>query len=241
MLYNPDEPIIEGVPTIQAHTFILASSSPQRKLLLEQIGLEFQILPADFEEDQNLGSSAAELVGMLAMGKLVARLKEPHPEVLPQSFIMTADTIVSLDEKRLGKPKDRRQAEDFLIMLSGRTHEVLTAVCLYIPRGAIVDSSAIQVHSPLPTPSLALPEGFSSEGIMVSAMARTQVSLMKLSEEEIQCYLDRGEYEGAAGAYRIQGRAGCFLQNIHGSYSNVMGLPINVLYGILRKTTFWSR
>ena len=264
----------------QTRPFILASSSPQRRLLLEQMGIDVQILPVQLVEDHSLGQNAAALVEILALQKLGRRLQEKHPALLPQAFIMAADTIVAVDKQRLGKPESHEQARNFLKTLSGRSHEVCTALALYIPTSCIVavaresattrkfgdavvhriatgstgddigsnasvgasagDNIEIAEEPPdhlsLPCP---VPPPFQSQGIIISAIATTRVHFISLTEEEIDYCLSWNEYQGAAGGYRIQGRSGCFLQKIQGSYSNVLGLPTALLYDILRGTSFF--
>jgi septum formation protein len=237
--------------------FILASASPQRRRLLTQMGIEADVRPVDLEEDHELGDDAADLVRILALDKLRARLEYPiegEDGLLahrPESLILAADTIVALDEHRLGKPRDRDQARKFLEKLSGRTHEVLTALALYLPFTINPDTRAMagggvpafslrdeEDRSSGPVP--ALPEPYSGKGLVVLSTAVTHISIMELTALEIEAYLGWQEWQGAAGGYRVQGRAGCFLEEMTGSYTNVVGLPIEALYGILRRTSFWS-
>ncbi|AHC14729.1 Maf family protein [Salinispira pacifica] len=227
---------------IQSHPFVLASASPQRSTLLSQMGLEFSVHPVDMDEDHRKGEDARELVRLLAREKLELRLNTPG-EYAPDSCILAADTIVALDSHRLGKPADAGQAEEFLGKLSGREHQVLTGLAIYLPASISADIPALEEHTPgeiqCAPPDSALNPDFAS-GIIAVAHAVTNIALKNLDTDEIRAYLDWGEYEGAAGGYRVQGRAGCFLTGISGSYTNVVGLPIELLYAILRRTSFWQ-
>ncbi len=232
--------------------FVLASSSPQRMRLVEQIGIHAKILPVEIEEDHDQGSDAAELVQILAREKLEKRLmtiaSPVGQETMPDpgdAVILAADTIVALDHHRLGKPVDRRQAGEFLKALSDRTHEVLTAQALYIPHRIRPDiqkmsGDGLPAFTTIAPSELGnLPRGYGENGIIVMSTAVTRISLKALDDGEIEDYLSWEQWRGAAGGYRVQGRAGCFLDEMSGSYTNVVGLPIEVLYGILRRTSFW--
>ena len=194
----------------QSWAFVLASSSVQRSFLLELMGIEAQVLPVDLEEDQSLGRSPAELVEILALQKLGLRLSLPDPGLVPQAFIMTADTIVSVDEQRLGKPESREQAGDFLRMLSGRTHEVFTALALYIPKNSLPDINLIKSDYKLIEAPELLPPLFASQGIVISALSCSSLRLVSLSEKEIQFYLDLNEYQGCSGRVPHSGSGGLF-------------------------------
>ena len=128
-------------------------------------------------------------------------------------LILGSDTVVALGEEALGKPRDRKEAEGMLYALSGRSHTVYTGV-------ALVDRS---------------------RGTILSRLTTTEVEFSPLGDGEISWYLDTGEWEGVAGGYRIQGVGGCFIPRIHGSYSGVMGLPIETIYSMLSQYQFaWT-
>ncbi|MBY6019117.1 Maf family protein [Ferrimonas balearica] len=170
----------------------LASSSPRRQQLLSQLGFDFEILTPDIDETPLPNEAPEKLVERLAREKAEAGLalaKAPRP-------VLGSDTIVVLDGRILGKPRDRADALATLASLSGRRHQVMTAI------------------------ALALPEGTRSQVIT------TQVEFCELSEAQIAAYWDSGEPADKAGSYGIQGLGGNFVRAIHGSYSAVVGLPL---------------
>ena len=173
---------------------ILASQSPRRVELLAQLGLACEALPANIDETPRLGETPEALVRRLALGKgaaIRARVAEdPRP-------VLAADTIVALEGAVLGKPRDRADALEMLQRLSGRTHEVLTAVALLPQAGA---------------PRVVLD--------------RSLVTFRSLRAGEAEAYWETGEPQDKAGAYGIQGRAGIFVTRLEGSYTGVMGLPL---------------
>lgn len=173
---------------------ILASQSPRRVELLAQLGLVCEARPADIDETPAAGEKPEALVRRLALGKgavIRAREAEDHRPVI------AADTIVALDGAVLGKPRDRADALKMLQQLSGRTHEVLTAVAL-------------------------LPKGEAPR----SVVDRSLVTFRMLEAGEAEAYWETGEPQDKAGAYGIQGRAGIFVTRLEGSYTGVMGLPL---------------
>jgi septum formation protein len=123
-------------------------------------------------------------------------------------FALGADTLVVVNGKFLGKPKNREEAKEFLSILSNRTHQVITGLALY---------NKLEIHQDYEI---------------------TEVRFNKLSNEEIKWYLDQNEWKNVAGAYRIQGKAAAFIESIRGSYSNVVGLPISKIYGMLKANKF---
>lgn len=174
----------------------LASRSPRRAELLQQIGVQFSILPSDIDESERENESPAEYVLRLAKTKAeacMALLAQGNHEMRP---VLAADTTVTIDGRILGKPKDEEDARDMLQLMSGRRHEVLTAM-------AITTSNGIE-----------------------ALLSITQVEMAVLAVEEIDAYIRSGEPFDKAGAYGIQGLASTFIKRIDGSYSGVMGLPI---------------
>jgi septum formation protein len=125
-------------------------------------------------------------------------------------WICGADTIISVNEQVFGKPADREDAQRMLAMLQGRTHEVITAVALYNGRNKTIDCRSIT----------------------------SAVSFAPLTKEEVEWYLDTGEWQGVAGAYKIQGLAGCFISDIKGSYSSIVGLPMHEFYVMLKENGY---
>ena len=172
----------------------LASESPRRRELLQQIGVSFRLVGAAVDETVLAGESPPAYVARLAAAKAGAgwqscRDAQPAP-------VLAADTAVILDGRILGKPSDRRDAEDMLEQLSGRTHEVLTAVALRTVAG----------HS--------------------SRISRSEVTFRAIAAGEARAYWETGEPHDKAGAYAIQGRAAVFVADLRGSFSGVMGLPL---------------
>jgi septum formation protein len=191
--------------------FILASTSPQRKRLLEQMGLVFSVHPVDCHEDLEQESAAEKLVELVTRQKMAAAQAQIPADRVAGSWILSSDTLVALDHHRLGKPADPDEAGRFLELLSGRTHEVLTGVCLQPPEPG---ASALY------------------------ACSTSRVTFRRLDAADRRWYLESGEWEGAAGGYRIQGRAACLIEAIEGSYTGIVGLPIELVYGMLRQHRF---
>lgn len=177
--------------------FILASQSPRRADLLGRYGLRFAVRPADIDESRRAAESPDDFVLRLAREKAAAVEGAGLP-------VLGADTVVVLEQDVLGKPRDRDDALDMLSRLSGRAHEVLTAVCV---RNAQRSESML---------------------------SRTEVQFATLSSAQIQAYWNSGESAGKAGAYAIQGLAEAFVTEIRGSYSGVVGLPLQGSLGLLK-------
>ena len=180
--------------------FILASASPRRKELLEQIGCCFRIETADTEEAGGGGMTPSELVMKNAHLKAAA-VAALHPDIP----VLGADTVVSLDGNIYGKPRDREHAIEMLTSFSGRAHQVMTGIAL------------------------------AWQGRIWQAYETTEVVFAPLSAASITRYVDTGEPADKAGAYGIQGRAAVFVEQIRGSYSNVVGLPLHCLDGLAEK------
>lgn len=180
---------------------ILASGSPRRQELLQQIGLEFTVIPSSFVEDEGLAGSPPEVAMHNALGKAKSVVAE-----MEAGLVLGADTVVVCDGQLLGKPKDRDDARRMLQLLSGRWHEVLTAV-------ALIDAST---------------------GCVRQELVRTRVHMHALRQDEIEGYLDSGEPFDKAGAYGIQGLAGQFVDRIDGCYFNVVGLPLSTTVEMMR-------
>lgn len=170
---------------------ILASASPSRKMLLEQAGLDFEVVVSGVDETVPPDYTPAQTVEALAQrkGQAVQALR-------PEAPIIAADSVVSIDGLILGKPKDDEAAKATLRRLSGRTHELITGVCLLI------------------------------NGQMDLFHQVTQVTFYPLTEEEIAEYVALGESRGRAGAYGIEGIGVVLVQSIQGDYPNIVGLPV---------------
>jgi len=180
----------------------LASRSPRRAELLARLGLEFGLLDLDVPEQQGATEAASDYVRRVAREKAGAGLLEVV--AVPSAVVLGSDTEVILDGRVFGKPADAIDAAAMLRALSGRTHEVLTAVSLV------------------------------SAGREAQAASLTNVTVEPLSDADIQRYLDSGDWQGKAGAYAIQGRFEAHVERLDGSYSGVMGLPLRETAGLLR-------
>ncbi len=175
---------------------ILASASPRRSELLQQIGAEFRVHPVDTDESMLPGEGVLQHVQRLAGAKARLSFDRLSRQEQGQLAVLAADTVVEIDGTVLGKPGNARQARAFLARLSGRKHSVHTAVALV------------------------------TEEQELAAISSSEVEIMALSEEQIDAYVATGEPLDKAGAYAIQGIAGQFVVNLSGSYSGVMGLPL---------------
>lgn len=178
---------------------ILASQSPRRKELLARIFSEFQVCPAHADESLTPRFTPKQNVACLAQRKAQAVAQNSDP----QALIIASDTIVVCDDVILGKPKDEADAVRMLQQLSGRTHQVMTAVCVKTPERELTQVSV------------------------------TDVTFRTLREGEAEAYTATGEPMDKAGAYGIQGMGGLFVAGIDGDYYGVMGLPICMLHEML--------
>jgi septum formation protein len=174
----------------------LASTSPQRRAILEQLAIPFEAVAPDYVEHDPPEADPTELVLRHAEGK--ARSVHAHG-----CMTLGVDTTVVLDDRLYGKAEDASAARAMLYALSGRTHAVVSGLCLL---GADED---VLLHE------------------------RTDVTFRLLSREVVESYLESGEWEGRAGAYAIQGRGGRLVERIEGDYLNVVGLPGALLVSVL--------
>jgi len=190
----------------QADFVYLASQSPRRAQLLEQIGAPFRVLaPQDAAQAQALealevqrpGELPARYVRRVTLLKLAAAAQRIRDQGLPPAPVLCADTTVALGAQILGKPRDARHAAAMLRALSGSEHRVLTAV-------AVQDAS----------------------GATHTALSVSRVRFAALAPRAVSAYVASGEWQGKAGGYAIQGRAAAFAAHISGSYSGIMGLPL---------------
>lgn len=185
---------------------VLASASPRRLTLLAQVGIEPDALrPASIDETPKKGEMPRALVSRLARAKAeTARDQIANDRDIADAYVLAADTIVAKDRRVLLKPKYMEEAIASLQLLSGRTHRVMTGVCLITPddrvRLKIID---------------------------------TRVRFKHIPRAELEAYIASREWRGKAGGYAIQGLAGCFVQRIVGSYTNVVGLPLTEVVGLL--------
>ncbi len=220
----PAGPIIPPLP------LVLASSSPRRRELLEKIGLPIEVVPSPFEEsfeDQNPQAEAERL----AKGKVESLLEEKPS--LRDRLVLGADTVIDIDGRVLGKPGTEEDAASFLELLAGRSHRVITSLALYAPQSGTNSTNtstggASRIHGPLHSGDHPIPE------ILVDSEP-TRIRVAPLSEAEIRWYVSTGEWQGAAGGYRIQGLGALFVEGLEGCYFNVMGLPLSLFYGMVRR------
>ena len=181
---------------------ILASSSPNRRQILERAGIAFDWMVSAADESAE-GLAPAELVLELSRRKLEAVL----PRCAEDDIVVAADTVVSIGGEIIGKPHDAAQARRFLTMLSGTTHIVYTGVHI------------------------------AYRGRRKSFYQTTDVRFYPLTEEEIDAYIESGEWHGKAGGYGIQGPAALFVEGITGDYNNIFGLPAAQLMREIRDLT----
>jgi septum formation protein len=177
---------------------LLASTSPQRRAILEQLGIPFEVVPPAYEENDEAGASPSELVRAHAAGKArsVAGGAGDRP-------VLGVDTAVVLDGKAYGKPTGAEEAAEMLETLGGRTHEVVSGLCLLTSAWEEMAEDA------------------------------TSVIFRPLTPRDIAAYVASGEWEGRAGAYAIQGLGAGLVERIEGDYLNVVGLPGALLIRLL--------
>ena len=187
---------------------ILASASPRRLDLLKQIHITpADILPADIDETPLKGERPDALALRLATGKAQAVQQALSSTDHHGAFILAADTVVAQGQKEMGKPSDAHEARKFLKIMSGKRHVVLGGIAIIAPDGRIS-----------------------------SKVVKTTVQFKRLTAQEIDLYIESGEWDGKAGGYAIQGLASAFVKSINGSYSNIVGLSLyetrNMLIGL---------
>ena len=181
---------------------ILASQSPRRIELMDEAGFTCRVIPADIDETPHEGEQPLDLVGRLAKDKALCVASE-HAHA--GEIVVAADTIVTIDGVILGKPADAQDAKRMLRLLSGRTHQVATGVCVARANAA----------------------GDAAEPVLQNFVEVTDVTFYTLDEDTIDEYAQSGEPLDKAGAYGIQGKGGRMLvEKIDGDFYNVVGLPI---------------
>ena len=183
-----------------AAPLVLASTSPQRRAILEQLRIPFDVLPPDYAEDDPAGLEPVELVKAHALGKAgsVAGVAGERP-------VLGVDTAVVVDGLVYGKPSGAGEAEQMLEALSGRTHEVISGLCLLTHAWEELEAET------------------------------TRVTVRALTPRDIAAYVGAGEWEGRAGAYAIQGLGASLVERVEGDYLNVVGLPGGLLIRLLSK------
>ncbi len=191
--------MLKPAPASDRPRLVLASASPRRLQLLGQVGIEpDKLMPADIDEAPLRKELPRALARRLAFTKAQAarRTAERDPE-LGNAFILAADTVVAVGRRILPNPEFTDEAAACLRLLSGRSHRVYGAICVITPKGKVRNR-----------------------------IVETRIRFKRLSREEIETYLASGEWEGKAGGYAIQGRAGGFITRLVGSYTNVVGLGL---------------
>ncbi|PMP94291.1 MAG: hypothetical protein C0168_09490 [Candidatus Aminicenantes bacterium] len=181
---------------------VLASESPRRIRLLKRIFRSFSVIPSGFDEKQFIEKDPAQFALKVAEAK-ARKVAEEYPEAV----VIAADTVVTIDGLILGKPKDREEARKMLETLSGRTHQVITAVVIYQQ----------------------------NQNKLLSDFEISQVTFKPLKESDLELYLDKDTYSDKAGAYAIQEIKDTFLERLEGDYNNVVGLPIQRLRRLLHR------
>jgi septum formation protein len=195
---------MKGEPD-EAVDLVLASGSPRRRQLLEQLGLALLVAPSDVDETPKPGERAADYARRIAAEKC-ATVADARAAAQPPSplAVLAADTIVVLDGEILGKPADEAAARAMLGRLAGRRHQVITATAIRLA------------------------------GELVERAVTTTVTMRSLDAIEIDAYIGSGEWRGKAGGYAIQGIAGAFVSEVRGSHTNVIGLPLAEVLADLR-------
>lgn len=184
---------------------ILASSSPRRQEILKMLKIPFRVIIPNIDETLTATIDIEQIPELLATEKVTAVIHSlPAGQEIP--WVLGADTLIIFNDEIMGKPENHEQAIEYLKKLQGNTHCVITAIVLY--NGHTHETS--------------------------SRICKTKVTFAPMTDEEINWYVETGEWHGAAGGYRIQSLASCFISKIEGSYSGAVGLPIYELYDILK-------
>jgi len=192
-------------------TIILASGSPRRQELLNRVRIPFKAFPPSINEEFSHIECIEERVRAIAAKKVQA-VVELFKQESPR-WVLGLDTLVELEGRAIAKPSGVEDAEQILRLLSGRVHRVHTGIGFLPARGEEMDLRSVC----------------------------TEVKFTRLGREDIETYLESGEWSGVAGAYRIQERGAFFVEWIRGSYSNVVGLPLETFYGILKSNHYSLR
>lgn len=182
-----------------SYDLILASSSPRRRDFMSKMGLSFEIKKPDADESVLVGENPQDYVKRIARDKAMI-----IAELNPHDIVLAADTVVVMGKEILGKPLNRDDAKRILRTLSGKTHEVMTAVCIM------------------------------KNGEMRELFEVTKVTFAKLDEELIDIYVASGESDDKSGAYAVQGIGAMFIEKVEGSVSSVVGLPICQVREVLK-------
>lgn len=188
---------------------ILASSSPRRQEILKMLDIPFQVILPNIDETLTSSVDTEDIPELLAREKVSAVIHS-LPSQQEIQWVLGADTVIVKNGRIFGKPQSADEAAVFLKEFQGSTHTVITAVVLYNGK----------------------------QKSTTSRVARTKVTFAPMTDDEIQWYLESGEWHGAAGGYRIQSLASIFIEKIEGSQSCVTGLPIHELYDMLKEQNY---
>ena len=192
-------------------TIILASGSPRRQELLNRVRIPFKAFPPNIDENFSGIGSVEERVKRIALRKIETVVGLFKQE--SPRWLLGLDTLVEIDGIAIHKPSGIEEAEEILKALSGKVHRVHTGIGFLPAKGEPVELRSVC----------------------------TEVKFVELDDEDIEMYLETGEWSGVTGAYRIQERGAFFIEWIKGSYSNVVGLPLETFYGILRSNKYSLR
>ena len=184
---------------------ILASQSPRRRELLSLMGVDFEVMPSDTEEDMKQKCSVAKLSEILSEQKA----KDIFDKTSGNRVVIGSDCMVYADNKIYGKPKNDDDAKQMLKTLSGNWHKVVTGLCVFVERDGII--TKYRTHD------------------------ITKVKFVTLDNTMIDNYLKTGEHKDKAGAYAVQGYSGVFVEKLSGNYSTVIGIPTHKLFKILHE------
>jgi len=234
-------------------TIILASGSPQRSALLSQLGLPFVTIKPDIHEeaDHNGPADFAKLVSRdkavavlrrVLESRVAARRDAVSEDMLVVSrlldggrlWVLGADTLIDLDDEILGKPADETMARSMLARLSGRSHVVITGICLICAEVFHIDDRLVGSSSP----DSAIEQAPGVELLVDSV--ETTVTFGSLNDGEIERYVESGDWREAAGGYRIQSLGATLVERIDGSYTNVVGLPLRRFCGMLQQYGYYE-
>ena len=196
---------------------ILASASPRRSEILTAVGWEYTKHSADIDETELSGESPTDYVQRLAKEKAEAVAANYQ-----NALVLGADTTVVIENQIIGKPQDFDHARRMLQMLSGNWHEVLTGVALVKKSEPSASADDLNPKSNIQNPK------------SVVGIQKTKVKFAKMTEAEIAFLIERGEPLDKAGAYAVQAQAALFIEQIQGDYWNVVGLPVNLVYELLK-------
>lgn len=188
---------------------ILASSSPRRQEILKMLDIPFQVILPNIDETLTSSVDTEDIPELLAREKVSAVIHS-LPSQQEIQWVLGADTVIVKNGRIFGKPQSADEAAEFLKEFQGSTHTVITAVVLYNGK----------------------------QKSTTSRVVKTKVTFAPMTDDEIQWYLESGEWHGAAGGYRIQSLASIFIEKIEGSQSCVTGLPIHELYDMLKEQNY---